>query len=775
MPSITDSPNLLLTALRIELVDDTFQGTVSPYPGDENYRELQIQPDPFVYSLSHRSQERQVLSIPLTSETTALGPANTPLNVADYMGPLAALIEKRLPDLFPDHELEQVRFGVRRLRQKDDIVNRALQRIGVPRSPRLAGLRKLPETRFSVRCLHLSGESVSLALTMEFHVRSELSSTAAELHRLGVDLSGLVMVDAREKGPPLGVVVRVEGEKLVLRNLDQHITVAAGDCRPEPSSATVRNLLEQSLRPNQLAAYRDAESVVQAERLSGEAFQKRLHDIADYFAKRGELAAAPSVRLRFGPLLRPRVGGRQPQAVRLPPVRYCFEPDRSALEQFPARGLERYGPFDKRRFDKKSPRILIVFPDEAQGDVETFTRQLFEGLNKEGVERFARGFQGIYHLARIIPKFLPVQLPRGSSLNVGRTYADALSQNIDPSRAPDLALIIIRDEDAFIERDNPYLTAKAALLGMGIPSQEVRLQTVRQRPKSIAFTLENMAAAMYAKLGGAPWTVEPTMPLAQELIVGVDCAEIGNRFEVRERYMGITTVFASDGTYVLAAPSPRCHYDDYPRELTSTVTKALKRASVLQGWQEGDRVRLVAHMGKPPRNTDVAAVMKAAMAELEPRVQFEAAFLTIKDNHPFKVVAPGERGRERVVEIGGRGHANRLVGVHLPERGTLVDLGPRKRLLCVNGPSQVKREGEAFPQPLMIELHPASTYRDMNALSKQVLDFTGLSWRSMLPVRHPVTLYYSHLIADLVGKLERVPGWSDKLLDTLLVRSRWFL
>jgi hypothetical protein len=105
----------------------------------------------------------------------------------------------------------------------------------------------------------------------------------------------------------------------------------------------------------------------------------------------------------------------------------------------------------------------------------------------------------------------------------------------------------------------------------------------------------------------------------------------------------------------------------------------------------------------------------------------------------------------------------------------MVDLGRDKRLLCVNGPLLMKREGESIPHPLQIELHRKSTYTDLTALTRQVFHFTGLSWRSMLPVTEPVTIYYPRLIAGFLARLAAHPGWSDDLLDTRLRRSRWFL
>lgn len=149
--------------------------------------------------------------------------------------------------------------------------------------------------------------------------------------------------------------------------------------------------------------------------------------------------------------------------------------------------------------------------------------------------------------------------------------------------------------------------------------------------------------------------------------------------------------------------------------------------------------------------------------------------LTIHKSHPLKVINPAQNGRLRWVEVAGGRTEERVVGARVPMRGSVIDLGQDRRLLCVNGPQLVKRDGEPIPQPLLIELHPESGYRDIESLVRQVYHFTGLSWRSMLPVGEPVTTYYSHLIAELLGRLDAVPGWSDSLLDTRLRRSRWFL
>jgi hypothetical protein len=105
----------------------------------------------------------------------------------------------------------------------------------------------------------------------------------------------------------------------------------------------------------------------------------------------------------------------------------------------------------------------------------------------------------------------------------------------------------------------------------------------------------------------------------------------------------------------------------------------------------------------------------------------------------------------------------------------MVRLGRYTQLLCTNGPRLIKREESPLPVPLLVHLHQQSTFRDLPYLTEQVLKFTSLSWRSVLPARNPVTVYYSELIARLLARLRVVSDWSPAMLNVRLRSSKWFL
>jgi hypothetical protein len=63
-----------------------------------------------------------------------------------------------------------------------------------------------------------------------------------------------------------------------------------------------------------------------------------------------------------------------------PPVQYYFNPARTQASPYPWSGIKQYGPFSKDTFARRTPALLIVFPDEAQGQTESFLNHFRAGL-----------------------------------------------------------------------------------------------------------------------------------------------------------------------------------------------------------------------------------------------------------------------------------------------------------------------------------------------------------------------------------------------------------
>lgn len=775
--SAASKRDLLLSAINVQVEQEHFTAWVLPYTNEDAYDQLRSRPDIFVYRRHREPPEGQVLVIPLQSEP--LDGMGEPVSFVSrrQLRVLATLLERRLPIVLPKLELRRCFGGLERVRTSDDLMDQSFHRAQIARPRALALFHKWNRTRFRVQTEFLPGRGPLLAMTVELGQRFSIEGTAADLIDAGFLLDGLGLVKLGEDEDEawLGRVTGREGDKLVVAGADGEILVDPRTSRVDPSMEVFSTLVPQVLEVGDLRRYEEAEHALLTEQFSGERHLRRLSDVASYFARTGPVQIARGLSVSFGDLISVSFSGHEPSAVQLPPVEYCFSPDGTSTDTIPFRGLEQRGPADSLRFRPKEPKLLIVYPAEARADAERFIHRLVDGMGSEGKERFARGFASTYRLTKVLPQFLPLNLPPVASRKTGEFYVKALADSFDPNNRPDMVFVIVRDEDAWIEYGNPYTASKAYLLGQGIPSQEMRLSKIRSSPGNYQYILEDIAVATYAKMGGSPWTLKPASHDIREIVLGMAYAELGGRFSSKRRFMGITTVFASDGTYLLAAKSPQCRYEEYPAVLAATVKDTLARLVKEYGWGDGKPVRLVFHSVKPLTRNDIATVAKTAVQELGNQARFEAAYLTVVREHPLKVLAPAARGRRAVVEFGSGRFGYSLVGQGVPERGVVVNLGNSRRLVCVHGSVLAAREGAGIPQPLLLKLDGASTYRDMSALAQQVYQFTGLSWGSMKPVSEPVTIHYARLIAKMVARLDGHPQWSDNVLDTHLRNKRWFL
>jgi len=76
---------------------------------------------------------------------------------------------------------------------------------------------------------------------------------------------------------------------------------------------------------------------------------------------------------------------------------------------------------------------------------------------------------------------------------------------------------------------------------------------------------------------------------------------------------------------------------------------------------------------------------------------------------------------------------------------------------------------------VLLHLHRASTFTDIDYLTKQVFIFASHSWRTFDMSRMPVTILYSQMIARQLGRLGRLPHFSIDSIHGRLNRLRWYL
>lgn len=616
--------------------------------------------------------------------------------------------------------------------------------------------------RIHVRKRYLDGGRSEPIVITDTHVRHDIELPVSDLIREGIDVRGLYVVeDASVASEPFryrplaGRVEAVEGDMVVL-----------GDHRQGRDRLPTSQVF---LEPRDDATERCAERLLGARAHSAlqliDEYSKRVQGAE---SRHGHIRATMEYLARDPIQLAPGASAKVEQLVAQEtqtfwPVRqaskvtFVYDPRGVKLHDRNAEGLGLHGPYSSRTSFNPSPRVCVIAEASEQGDVDRFVYKFFEGV--EGTN-YAKGFRGLFQMNPRQPAFFTAR--DGSPGAYRKAVQQAIEASVEAGAPWDLAMVQVRESTRVLRGDqNPYLVTKASFLGHQVPVQAFRIETLRQSPESLSFSLRNMALGVYAKLGGTPWLLRSSPMTTHELVIGLGSAWAGaGRLGDRQRLVGITSLFSGEGNYFLHTLSRAAPVDEYQEAVTEAVTKAINHIRQARNWMKGDQVRLVFHAFKPFKNKEADAVL--SIADSLPDFDVKTAFVHVIADSPYLLFDTGNQGRN------GRG---RLV----PFRGPIVKVSDRQALVQATGASELKRPGAGMPRPLLLELHGKSTYTDLASVADQVFQFASHSWRGFLPAEMPVTVGYSQQIARLLGRLRDVSGWSPDSLYGKIGLTRWFL
>ena len=642
-----------------------------------------------------------------------------------------------------------------------DLMARAAQGSGRD----LAGVHVQPQYCLDAR---MTGPVGCPGITVGVKTRYEIDIPVTTLIQRGVSVEGrYVLVQADSHDPRLdsvasrhaaGAVDAIDGDYLLLRDAPGINKVLAADAWLEGR----RDVMDEVVR-----VLAGPKSEVLLERLAKEVFG--LTGAEGRLAKTRELASWLGQHpLELATGLAATVGGVAGDGGRGGGVRsrlfdeptFVFGPAGDKIHRSADRGLDEFGPFDAESFSPKRPLIAVVSPGFLKGTVETFISSFLSGVPGGGV--FTQGFVRKYRLTACDVTFESFD----SGTRDARAYRDACLAALSKPRKPDLAFAITsEDQEDLTGDDSPYLVAKSTFMSHGVPVQEVQIETIRKG--NLAYPLNSIALACYAKLGGTPFVIAAPRSVTQELVIGIGSAHVKvSRLTTPERVVGITTVFSADGNYLLSNRSKEADYEAYPQELLRSLETCIEDVRARNGWQPGDALRLIFHVFKPLRDTEARAVKLLVGKLAGEYAKVEFAFVHVSDAHDWALFDQNSPGRSSGGQVRGR-----LV----PGRGHAVPVSRSEMLLSVSGPWDLKLPLQGLPSPLLLHLHRESTFTDLEYLAGQVFRFTALSWRRPYPSARPVTIMYSDLIAGLLGQLRHVKNWNADIVATDLRSSRWFL
>ena len=421
---------------------------------------------------------------------------------------------------------------------RDRLLSKALREVGV----------QSPDTRFDVvakwsfdlRLLSSADpeEPPSLGLLVDVGTSNVIDIRVSELLGRKFDPIGCYVGTPGEvddligfsRTRLLGRVKTVENETLLLEDVrgDTEVDrVNAADVLIEArreSLERVARALYPSIADRALTKLRR----IRAPYLSGDGKLQKMRRMVEDLNKSARQTGERSLNLRFGDGLGVEFGSLLDQASRQFPR--LIETNRppmlfgaSGYDQHtqPDLGIRRHGPFQYAHNAINDPTIAVLCDRAAKGRMEQFAKSLRDGIDGENGQ-FAGGLVGKFRLTNVRFHFVEV------GEDTGNGYANAAKRALDDlPQVPALALVQVREaHKQRISAQNPYFVAKSQFMRSGVPVQAVRLETI-EASRGRAYSLNNLALATYAKIGGTPWVISTRGVATHELVIGIGCTEIG--------------------------------------------------------------------------------------------------------------------------------------------------------------------------------------------------------------------------------------------------------
>lgn len=431
--------------------------------------------------------------------------------------------------------------------------------------------------------------------------------------------------------------------------------------------------------------------------------------IKSFLGERGEVLSRVIIPGASGPITLSK-DFEALNASRLRSKTYVFGGNREAKNQFG--GLKQFGPLHGL---PHAPKLLFVFREQDRHAARTLAVTLRGS-------RFAfPGFQALFKVDLDIDGD-PVVINDFSEPNL-KDALDRAKKERDEN--PVLIPVVILPEGD----DEGYLRQKAIFVNSEIPTQVCTLRVLKN-PDVLKWAVASLALQIFCKAGGQPWKVRPT-PSERSLIIGISQSHkwvTANDKRRIDKHFAFSVLTDSSGLFqkiqVLGQSQSQ---EQYYQELRASL------ASVLRESADTFR-RVVIHTSFRLRRKEVSAIEDTVRtaAIKHPNCQFAV----IKVNH-----------RCRFFGI------NRAVNSLVPFEATQVRLGPSEYLMWFEGMAPGSPNvNKAFPGPTHLEFLRVSDHGSIShdVLLQDLVNLSGANWRGFNAKSAPVSVFYCHLVADLI-------------------------
>lgn len=475
-------------------------------------------------------------------------------------------------------------------------------------------------------------------------------------------------------------------------------------------------LADFHFRKNESAKF--SRRVLQLSLSLDERFRRNLDFYSDRFAKINEFLKARWDVLSIIHLpgaIQPVSLGQEFEALpatRLRTKNYVFSSKRESRSQY--MGLMEHGPLQQLPED---PRLVFIFRERDRQAARTLAAAL-KGTAQH--ERFNfPGFEKLFKVPVVIDSN-PIVITDFSVASM----KEALNR-IEKETSLCVPVLVLPDNE-----DAGYLNHKAVFTNAGHPSQVCTLGVI-QDENTLKWSVSNIALQIFCKAGGMPWIVKAFGE--QSLIIGISQSHKRRKTEgktVIEKYFAFSIMTDSSGLFqklqVLGESEDEGSY------LTQLHQKL--KESLLRGAKEYSQV--VVHTSFKLKQYEIDEIYRVVKEAAKETSAKECKFAVVKVNHKSRFFG-----------------ANRKVNSLVPFEGTQVRLGPGEYLVWFEGifpdkPTVTK----AFPGPTHLQFLRVAVEGDISdeILLQDLLNLSGANWRGFNAKSAPVSVFYCHLVADLV-------------------------
>lgn len=269
-----------------------------------------------------------------------------------------------------------------------------------------------------------------------------------------------------------------------------------------------------------------------------------------------------------------------------------------------------------------------------------------------------------------------------------------------------------------------YYKVKEHLLKRKIASQVIdSARDISLNNKNLVFTLNNIAVAALAKLGGVPWRLETE--LKEELIIGVGAFK---QVSTNTNYIASAFCYQNNGSF----QGFEYFRENQTKQLAGSIIKAIKDFRLLHT----NLNRLIIHFYKVMSKVELEPIQKA-LNELQ--LDIPIFIITVNKTESSDIVFFDRDWAEL-----------------MPLSGMFVNVGKNTFLLCNNtrykGEFHSKMDGFPFPIKLKFACSDEEELQNPNTvkeLIEQVYQFSRLYYKSVRQQNLPVTIKYPEMVAQI--------------------------